>query len=62
MKHKAEHDQPLQGLRILVADDEFLIAIAIEETRTEPLRAYSLSCPSSCPSSCPDPLLMEVTV
>jgi len=32
MTHKAEHDQPLRGMRILVADDEFLIAVLIEET------------------------------
>jgi len=26
-----EHEQPLQGMRILVVDDEFLILICIEE-------------------------------
>ncbi len=31
MDHATEHDQPLRGMRILVADDEFLIAIVIEE-------------------------------
>src|SRR5215469_2224725 len=35
MTHKAEHDQPLRGMRILVADDEFLIATLIEETLTD---------------------------
>ena len=32
MEHKAEEDQRLRGMRILVADDEFLIAVTIEET------------------------------
>ena len=32
MEQQAEHDQPLRGMRILVADDEFLIAIFVEET------------------------------
>jgi DNA-binding NtrC family response regulator len=32
MEHKTEHDLRLQGMRILVADDEFLIAVTIEES------------------------------
>jgi CheY-like chemotaxis protein len=28
----SDYDQPLHGLRILIADDEFLIAVTIEET------------------------------
>jgi DNA-binding NtrC family response regulator len=32
MEHRTEHDQCLQGMRILIADDEFLIAVTIEET------------------------------
>jgi CheY-like chemotaxis protein len=32
MEHKAQEDRPLQGLRILIADDEFLIATILEET------------------------------
>ena len=35
MDNKREQDQPLQGMRILVADDEFLIAITIEETLSD---------------------------
>lgn len=31
MEHKTEREHPLQSLRILVADDEFLIAVCIEE-------------------------------
>lgn len=31
MEQKTEREHPLQGLRILVADDEFLIAVCIEE-------------------------------
>ena len=30
-----ERDQPLRGMRILIADDEFLIAVVIEETLRE---------------------------
>ena len=32
MERKAAYDQPLQGMLILVADDEYLIAVTIEET------------------------------
>lgn len=32
MERETEQVQPLRGMRILVADDEFLIAIVIEET------------------------------
>ena len=32
MEPKATYDQPLRGMRILVADDEYLIAVTIEET------------------------------
>jgi len=32
MVQKQEYDQPLQGLRILIAEDELLIALALEET------------------------------
>jgi CheY-like chemotaxis protein len=32
MEHKTESDHPLQGMRVLVADDEFLIVVCIEET------------------------------
>ena len=32
MEQKTIHEQPLRGLRILVADDKFLIAVTIEET------------------------------
>lgn len=35
MEHETEHVQPLRGMRILVADDEFLIAVTIEETLRE---------------------------
>jgi DNA-binding NtrC family response regulator len=35
MDNKREQDQPLQGMRILVADDEFLIAVTIEETLSD---------------------------
>jgi two-component sensor histidine kinase len=32
VEQKTIHEQPLRGLRILVADDEFLIAVTIEDT------------------------------
>lgn len=32
MEQTAKPDRPLRGMRILIADDEFLIAIVIEET------------------------------
>lgn len=32
MNRNAGRDEPLRGLRILVADDEFLIMVAIEDT------------------------------
>lgn len=35
MGNEAEHAQDLRGMRVLVVDDEFLIAIAIEQTLTE---------------------------
>ena len=35
MRRKAEHGQLLQGLRILVADDEIIIALDIEATLSE---------------------------
>lgn len=35
MEQRTELQQPLKGLRILVADDEFLIAAAIEDTLKE---------------------------
>jgi CheY-like chemotaxis protein len=35
MEHKTGYDQPLRGMRILVADDEYLIAVAIEETLSD---------------------------
>ena len=35
MESQAEAGQPLQGMRILVADDEYLIAVTIEETLRE---------------------------
>jgi len=31
MEYNFERDRPLRGMRILIADDEFLIAITIEE-------------------------------
>ena len=35
MEREIEHDQVLRGMRILVADDEFFIAAAIEDTLRE---------------------------
>ena len=35
MKAKTEHDRPLEGLRILIAEDEFLISVALEDTLRE---------------------------
>ena len=35
MGNKTERPRTLQGMRVLVVDDEFLIAITIEETLTE---------------------------
>ena len=32
MEPKIERGQPLRGMRILIADDEFLIALSLEET------------------------------
>jgi DNA-binding NtrC family response regulator len=32
MERASEHDRPLRGKRILVADDEFLIAVLLEQT------------------------------
>jgi CheY-like chemotaxis protein len=47
MERKTKHELPLEGLRILVAEDEFLIASAIEDTLreagAETLRAASVS-------------------
>jgi len=31
MEFNFERERPLRGMRILIADDEFLVAIAIEE-------------------------------
>jgi len=35
MEPKTERDLPLEGLRILIAEDEFLISIALEDTLRE---------------------------
>jgi CheY-like chemotaxis protein len=35
MTARADDNQPLQGMRILVADDEFLIAAVLEDTLSE---------------------------
>lgn len=35
MEQKTQHDLPLEGLRVLVAEDEFLIASVIEDTLRE---------------------------
>ena len=35
MELKAKNDRPLQGMRILVADDEFMIVAVLEDTLRE---------------------------
>lgn len=35
MEAKTERDRPLEGLRILIAEDEFLISVALEDTLRE---------------------------
>lgn len=47
MVRESESDQPLRGMRVLVAEDEFLIAVTVEEALqdagAEVLRASTLS-------------------